>query len=99
MPETDRDGWREWSKFVLKELERLNENYEKLNEKMQQASLHEAQTCPYKDDIKDLKQKDREHDVLIRKLELKFAKWTGIAIAALSVINVAVHYILNRFGG
>ena len=35
---TDRksnpNGWNEWSKFVLKELERLNENYEKLDEKL-----------------------------------------------------------------
>lgn len=28
------NGWNEWSKFVLKELERLNECYEKLDGKM-----------------------------------------------------------------
>ena len=30
----DNSGWKEWSKYVLKELERLNDCYEKLNEKI-----------------------------------------------------------------
>lgn len=28
------DGWQEWSKFVLKELKRLGDAYEKLNDNM-----------------------------------------------------------------
>ncbi len=28
------DGWNEWSKYVLKELKRLNDCYEKLDEKI-----------------------------------------------------------------
>ena len=30
----ERDGWNEWSKYVLKELERLNNCYEKLDGKV-----------------------------------------------------------------
>jgi hypothetical protein len=34
MLENNNQGWKEWSKYVLKELERLNECYEKLDTKM-----------------------------------------------------------------
>ena len=30
----DTNGWHEWSKHVLKELERLNTCYEKLNDRL-----------------------------------------------------------------
>jgi hypothetical protein len=30
----EANGWAEWSKHVLKELERLNVNYENLNNKI-----------------------------------------------------------------
>jgi len=30
----DNNGWSEWSRFVLKELERLNTCYERLDEKL-----------------------------------------------------------------
>ena len=32
------NGWNEWSRFVLKELERLNENMEKLDGKIDELS-------------------------------------------------------------
>lgn len=31
MPERPSNGWNEWSRYVLKELERLNHNYEQLD--------------------------------------------------------------------
>lgn len=34
MPPDEKNGWNEWSKFVLKELERLNTCYERLDEKL-----------------------------------------------------------------
>jgi len=30
----ENNGWNEWSRHVLSELERLSENYEKMNEKL-----------------------------------------------------------------
>ncbi len=33
-PPTNENGWSEWSKYVLKELERLNLCYRELNEKV-----------------------------------------------------------------
>jgi len=36
------NGWKEWSKFVLKELERLNECYETLDQKMDKLSKEVA---------------------------------------------------------
>lgn len=34
MPSNSTNGWTEWSKYVLKELERLNACYDSLNEKV-----------------------------------------------------------------
>ena len=42
MPD-DINGWREWSKFVLKELERLNDCYDKQQRDLRQNSLDLAQ--------------------------------------------------------
>ena len=40
----EQEGWQEWSKFVLKELERLNENYEKLNSKLEETIIRRQET-------------------------------------------------------
>jgi hypothetical protein len=34
MPNENPNGWTEWSRYVLKELERLNDCYEKQNTKL-----------------------------------------------------------------
>jgi len=35
----NNSGWKEWSKYVLKELERLNECYEKLDKKIDKITI------------------------------------------------------------
>lgn len=37
------NGWQEWGKFVLKELDRMNTNYEKMNGKLHVMELQLAQ--------------------------------------------------------
>ena len=81
---TENNGWKEWSKYVLKELERLNENYEKLTDKFTNIQT----ICPLGIEIKErvikLEKINHNQDNQIKALELKFAKWTGIAIASLT---------------
>jgi len=36
------NGWHEWSKHVLKELERLNDSYEKIEDKLNNLCLNYA---------------------------------------------------------
>jgi hypothetical protein len=39
MPLENNNGWGEWSKYVLKELERLNENYNSLSDKLDKLNV------------------------------------------------------------
>ncbi len=41
-PDEHGNGWQEWSKYVLKELERLNACYLSIDKRMQQTALEVA---------------------------------------------------------
>ena len=91
----NNNGWKEWSKFVLKELERLNDNYEKLSDKL----ISIQATCPLGIEIKErvnkLEKINHNQDDAIKALEIKFAKWTGIAIVLLTVVELLFRYIIK----
>lgn len=95
----EKDGWQEWSKFVLKELERLNKNYHQLYEKINGNINQRATDCPYRHTIRDLKQADKEQDKVIRQIELKFAKWTGYGVVILTVLNLLFPVIKTKLSG
>lgn len=56
MATENNNGWNEWSKHVLKELERLNSNYESLNSKIDsiKSDVHE-EISGIKNDITKVK--------------------------------------------
>lgn len=56
MMASEANGWTEWSKHVLKELERLNSNYENLNNKIDsiKTDVHE-EIAGVKNDITKIK--------------------------------------------
>lgn len=95
----EKDGWQEWSKFVLKELERLNKNYGKLSEKIDAMVMDKASACPYRHTIKELIKTDKEQDKITRQMDLKFARWTGYAVASLTILNILFHLLKTKFGG
>ena len=41
-PDDHGNGWREWSKYVLKELERLNSCYETIDRRLHQNAMDVA---------------------------------------------------------
>ncbi len=41
MPDNESNGWREYQKLVLSELRRLDENVEKMNDRIERALKHE----------------------------------------------------------
>ena len=41
-PDQHENGWKEWSKYVLKELERLNTCYASIDKKQQQIGIDVA---------------------------------------------------------
>jgi hypothetical protein len=83
------NGWNEWSKFVLKELERLNEQVEKLFNLV--GTRVDKETCrssasSIRDDIKTL-----ELDVVA--LKVKAGIWGLIGGAIPVIIGLAVWII------
>jgi len=65
MPDPNNNGWNEWSRHVLKELERLNENYEILREMNQEIKEEMGKTSQIKDDLEIIKKwKERVDDVV-----------------------------------
>lgn len=51
----ERNGWNEWSKHIIKELERLNESSDKLRESIHNSNLEIAKLKGLERDISELK--------------------------------------------
>lgn len=49
------NGWNEWSKHILKELERLNDNYESLRVVNEEIKVELGHLASVKNDIDDIK--------------------------------------------
>ena len=74
--EKQPNGWSEWSKYVLKELERLNDCYKSMDEKLDASVLKIAERSQYM-------QKIERHDKEIG--ELKKFKIQAMTIWAVSI--------------
>lgn len=55
MENQQKDGWNEWSKHIIKELERLNGSTEKLREEIQKSNLEIAKLKSAEKEINELK--------------------------------------------
>ena len=75
-----KNGWSEWSKYVLQELKRLNDCYESLNKKMDEICKG----------VEKKIQKNRE-DIIV--LKLKAGLWGLLGGAIPIVIALGVYVI------
>lgn len=79
----DENGWREWSNYVLKELERQNDNLEKLTEYVN-----------HRNEIMDEKIIDTDKRLEKLELTLSATRWVaGIVIGIL--IKYAIDWIMT----
>jgi hypothetical protein len=94
----DQNGWNEWSRHVLKELERLNDNYEKISGDVQELKgrmigYHPEELTKLKVKVNVLESKDVDQEKRLRELETTGAtfsgKWAVISIVA-SLIAAAL---------
>lgn len=95
------NGWAEWSKYVLKELERLNNNYESLSrDNISRMSESREERSQMKDDLikeidsirKDvvaIKQEMIDIRIKVERLEIKSGIW-GFAAGSLPIIMAIV---------
>jgi len=74
---TEPSGWTEYSKFVLKELERLNNQFEKISEKL------EKQNTTYTSEITNLKLVTAKQGAI----------WGFVAGAIPVIISIVLHLV------
>jgi|TARA_R110002020_G_scaffold138910_1_gene309471 hypothetical protein len=92
MADQQSDGWNEWSRHVLRELERLNENYETLRSQNEEIKSEMNRISSIKGEVDELKLwRSRVDDVVspsqlqnaLQEIEsLKIFKSKAIAIFA-----------------
>ena len=92
MADQQSDGWNEWSRHVLRELERLNENYETLSSQNEEIKSEMNRISSIKGEVDELKLwRSRVDDVVspsqlqnaLQEIEsLKIFKSKAIAIFA-----------------
>jgi predicted RNase H-like nuclease (RuvC/YqgF family) len=67
MPEESQNGWSQWSKVVLHELERMNEGFEKLTEEFQNFKVEVAKEIASKKEVDSIREE-------MNRLNLEHAK-------------------------
>ena len=68
---TDANSWTEWSQHVLKELERLNDNYESLREGNEDIKEEIGKLSTLKPEVTELKLWQRDRDMVISLSQVK----------------------------
>lgn len=64
--DNERNGWNEWSKHIIRELERLNTNSERLREDLQNSNIEISKLQGLQKDLAELK---HGTDVIKREIE------------------------------
>lgn len=77
------NGWREWSKHVLKELERLNECYIAMDK-------------DFDEKIDDLKRCVSEVKIEVARLKVKAGYWGAMGAAIPIIITLAIMAIRSQ---
>jgi biotin synthase-related radical SAM superfamily protein len=67
----DPNTWTQWSQHVLKELERLNENYESLRDVNQGIKEDIGKLGTLREDVAELKQWQKQRDTNISLAQVK----------------------------
>lgn len=62
----EKNGWNEWSKHIIRELERLNQNSERVREDLQKSNIEISKLQGFHKDIAELK-----HNAQILKGEIE----------------------------
>jgi archaellum component FlaC len=87
----DANGWEQWSKYVLKELERINETYSKLDSKIDE--VRERMNILHNERFEKL---DGKINVLQANLTMLHIKVAGIG-AVSSLITTIVVLLLSGY--
>jgi len=70
----NNDGWKEWSNHVLKELERLNGNYETIRKEIVKTNQEIVKTSTMKHALSDLNAWKKDMEKVVNEEDLKEMK-------------------------
>lgn len=95
MPGETTNGWSEWSKFVLKELDRLNDVADKTQER-QEASVDKLQRelRGFKDDV--ISEIASLKTAVHAQVKSRSMIWGGVAAAVVSVIGAIIIAVATK---
>lgn len=102
MEDKNQNGWNEYSKLVLKELERLNDNYESLKEEMEMlrevvGKNDTGDLKKWKNNIDEVFSPSQMKDLREEVDSLKSFKTTAITIFAVIQFLMALLVALSKF--
>jgi len=89
------DGWNEWSKHVLLELERLNEKSEAIRAEISKVQNDMTKLSVLKDGIEDLKEWKKNVDEITSPTQLKELKSTVEDLKTFKTKAVAVFAVVQ----
>lgn len=95
----NNDGWTEWSKHVLKELERLNDSQEALRTKLEEVQQGIAGMQSGRDIVDDLKIWKKEIDEVVSPTQLKELLETVDGLEKFKVKAITVFIVLQTIIG
>ena len=94
---SNRNGWQEWSKYVLKELESINNRLDKLDRKLDEGLR--AMPCRSDDTDKNPLMKLALLEAKIKTNESSNKKWAGGLAAAVATLLTVLAEVARRIHG
>lgn len=82
MSDLNGNGWNEWSRHVLKELERLNDSYERISGDVQElktkvVNYNPEEVTTLKIQVQNLQSSDGDQETRLRDMENRIARASG----------------------
>ena len=93
------EGWKEWSKHVLKELERLNESQETLRNKIEEVQQSITELKGDRTGLEDLKTWKKEIDEVVSPTQLKVLHDKVLELEKFRIKAVTIFAVLQTAFG
>jgi predicted nuclease with TOPRIM domain len=95
----DNDGWTEWSKHVLKELERLNASQETLRDKIEEVQQSITEMKSDRTGLDEVKAWKKEIDEVTSPTQLKELQKTVADLEKFKVKAMTIFVVLQTIFG
>lgn len=90
-----QDSWTEWSQHVLKELERLNQSYETLRNKIESLQQIMSEMASHQTGVEELKTWKKEMDAVMSPPQLKELEKTVDDLKVFKVKAVTIWAVIQ----